>query len=242
MFLMAVWYASCALGFDISTAYQDTAPKFMFDEHGQASGICVDIFSALEAQDKRLYFSRPKYFTPIRRIFHDMEKGTLMVYCGAGFNIQRANKMRYSQVPLYPVSTLLVASRKNTRIYSSIEDLKSEPGLGFNAINDTSTYKLLGKLGLSMPGHYIKTVEQGLGLVLRDRDRVFAYHSLGLKHALRNNRKWHGLKLLPVSLRDYEHWMVFNKTMKQEQYDAVNAALIKLRDKKVIEKILGKYQ
>ena len=239
---MAVFYASLAVGFEISTAYQDTSPKFMLNEHGQASGICVDIFAALEAQDSQIHFSRPKYFTPLKRIFYDIENGRVMVYCGAGFNKKRSQKMLYSQLPLYAVSTLLVASRKNYRSYSSIDDLRADPYLRFNAINDTSTHKLLDKLGFSMRGHYIKTVEQGLGLSLRDSDSVFAYHSLGLKYALGNNKKWQGLKLLAVSLRDYDHWMVFSMEIKKEHLDAFNSALKKLRDKNIIETILLKYQ
>ncbi len=156
MTLMAACYASLAVGVEVSTAYQDTAPKFMLDEHGQASGICVDIFAALEAQDRQLHFSQPKYFTPLRRIFYTIKKGTLMAYCGAGFNKERAKNMLYSQVPLYSVSTLLVASRKNNRTYSSINDLKADSSLGFNALNDTSTYRLLGKLGLNIPATILK--------------------------------------------------------------------------------------
>jgi len=240
--LIAAFYASLAVGIEISTAYQDTSPKFMVNEQGEASGICVDIFTALSAQDSELHFSRPNYFTPLRRIFYAIEHGTLMVYCGAGFNKERSRKMLYSKVPLYSVSTLLAASKKNSRDYSTINDLRADLNLGFNAINDTSTYKLLKKLGLNIPGHYIKTVEQGLGLSLRDKHYVFAYHSLGLKYALGNNKKWNRLKLLPISLRDYEHWMVFSKQISPEVYSALNAALKEIRDKKVIEKILLKYQ
>jgi len=77
---------------------------------------------------------------------------------------------------------------------------------------------------------------------LRDTGSVFAYHSLGLKYVLGSNNKWKGLKLLPISLRDYEHWMVFSKRIKKEDLDLINAALKKLRDKKIIEKILLEYQ
>ncbi len=240
--LISSLITSPVLGIDITTAYQDTAPKFMLNERGEASGICVDIFTALEAQDSQLHFSRPKYFTPLRRIFYAIENNALMAYCGAGYNTGRAKIMQYSKVPLYSVSTLLVASKKNTQSYLTIDDLKADSSLGFNAINDTSTFKLLEKLGLNIPGHYIKTVEQGLAITLRDKNSLFAYHSLGLKYALTHNKSWSGLKILPVSLRNYDHWMVFNKAMNKHELDAVNAALKKLRDQKVIKRILLKYQ
>lgn len=237
-----MWPISGALGFEISTAYQDTAPKFMLDEQGQATGICIDIFAAIEKQDPQLRFSRPNYYTPLKRIFYAIEHGTLMAYCGAGFNKARATKMLYSQVPLYAVSTLLVISKKNQNPYTSLQALKDDADLDFYSINGTSTHKLLGKVGLNMRGHYIKTLEQGLGLAIRDRYNVFAYHSLGLKYALSKASKWQGLKFLPVSLRDYQHWLVLSKHLKKAPLDRINLALKEIKGKKIIKKILEKYR
>ncbi len=237
-----VFITSHVQGFEISTAYQDTAPKFIMSDDGLVSGICVDIFAALEAQNSEIHFSWPKYFTPLKRIFYGLQEGSLKVYCGAGFSEDRAKKMLYSDLPLYSVSTLLAISKNNNKVYSSINDLKSDANLRFTAITSTSTHHLLTKLGLNMPKHYLKTVEQGLGIVLRDEGSVFVYHSLGLKYVLANNKKWQSLKLMPISLRNYQHWMVFNKRIRKEHLDAINSGLKALRDKKIIEKIVLKYQ
>ena len=240
--LMLVWPISEVLGFEISTAYQDTAPKFMLDEQGQASGICIDIFAAIEKQDPQIRFSRPNFYTPIKRIFNAIEHGNLMVYCGAGFNKTRATKMLYSQVSLYAVSTLLVISKKNQNPYTSLQALKNDADLDFFSINGTSNHKLLGKMGFNMRGHYIKTLTQGLGLAIRDRYNVFAYHSLGLKYAMSKSSKWQGLKFLPLSLRDYQHWMVFSRELKKAQLDRINLALKEIKGKKIIDEILKNYR
>jgi len=97
-------------------------------------------------------------------------------------------------------------------------------------------------MGLNIRGHYVKTLEQGLGLAIRDRYNVFAYHSLGLKYAMKTSSKWQGLKFLPLSLRDYQHWMVFSRELKKAQLDRINLALKEIKGKKIIEKILEKYR
>ena len=254
---MLMWPISAVLGFEISTAYQDTAPKFMLDEQGQATGICVDIFAALEKQDPQLVFTQPNYYTPLKRIFYAIETGSLMAYCGAGYNKIRAGKMLYSQVPLYRVSTRMLISRENDNPYPNIQALKNDADLGFYSINGTSTHNLLIKMGFKMHGHYVKTLQQGLGLALSDSYNVFVYHSLGLNYALaqntsdqtkqtqnKNNKgnKWQGLKLIPISLRDYQHWMVFSQKIKKAPLKRINDALKKLREQKVIDKIIKKYQ
>jgi len=249
---MLIWPVLGVLGFEISTAYQDTAPKFMLDEQGQATGICVDIFAAIEKQDPQLVFSRPNYYTPLKRIFYSLETGSLMAYCGAGYNKTRASKMLYSQVPLYRVSTRMLVSRENNNPYPNIQSLKNDVDLGFYSVNDTSTHKLLIKMGFKMHGHYVKTLEQGLGLALSDSYNVFVYHSLGLNYALAKNnqaqyknstnKKWQSLKFIPISLRDYQHWMVFSKQIKKVPLNRIDDALKKLKEQKIIEGILQKYQ
>ncbi len=229
-------------GFEISTAYQDIAPKYIMSDTGLASGVCVDILSALEAVNNEIHFSEPKYFTPIKRIMYGLQEGSLMAFCGAAFGKERAQKMLYSAIPLYSVSTLVAVSKDNNRVYSSINDLKSDLSLRFSSIANTSTHKRLTKSGFNMSKHYLQTVEQGLGIALLDKSSVFAYHSLGLKFTMGNNKKWNDLKLLPISLRNYKHWMVFNKHMPKEQLDTINSGLKALRDKKIIEEILFKYQ
>ncbi len=227
--------------FEISTDYQDIAPKFILSG-GVGSGICVEIFSALEAQNSEIHFSESKYFTPLMRIMYGLQDGSVMAFCGAAHSENRAKKMIYSDIPLYSVSTLLVVSKSNNRVYSSIDDLKADPLLRFSSIANTSTYDLLTTLGLNISKHSFHTIVQGLGISLRDKNKVFAYHSLGLKYALSNNEKWQSLKLLTISLREYKHWMVFNKRIRKEHLDAINTGLKALKDKKIIEGILLKYQ
>ncbi len=234
--------ASHVQGFEISVAYQDIAPKYIMSDTGLAGGVCVEILSALEAVNPEIHFSEPKYFTPIKRIMYGLQEGSLMAFCGAAFGKERAEKILYSNIPLYSVSTLLVVSKDNTREYSSINDLKSDPNLRFSSIANTSTHKRLIKSGFNMSKHYLKSVEQGLGIVLLNKSNVFAYHSLGLKFVIDENKKWSGLKLLPISLRNYEHWMVFNKRIRKDHLKVINAALKEIRDKKILEKIVLKYQ
>ncbi len=234
--------ASNVQGFEISVAYQNIAPKYIMSDTGVAGGVCVEILSALEVVNPEIHFSEPKFFTPIKRIMHGLQEGSLMAFCGAAFGKERAKKILYSDTPLYSVSTLLAVSKKNTRVYSSIGDLKSDLNLRFNSIANTSTHKRLVKSGFNMSKHYLKTVEQGLGIALLNKGDVFAYHSLGLEFVVGKNEKWNGLKLLPFSLRNYEHWIVFNKQIRKEHLRAINAGLKELRDKKILEKIVLKYQ
>ncbi len=242
IFLAMVLTTSYVQGFEISVAYQDIAPKYIMSDTGVAGGICVEILSALEAVNPEIHFSEPKFFTPIKRIMYGLQEGSLMAFCGAAFGKERAQKILYSNTPLYSVSTLLAVSKKNSRNYSSINDLKSDLNLRFNSIANTSTHKRLVKSGFNMSNHYLKTVEQGLGIALLNKGDVFAYHSLGLEFAIGKNNKWNGVRLLPISLRNYEHWMVFNKQIRKEHLKAINAGLKELRDKKILEKIVLKYQ
>jgi len=240
-FFFSIAISPEAHSFLVSTAYQETAPKFILDEQGNPSGVCVDIFNAIENESSILEFSKPKDYVPIKRIFHNMEKGTVLIYCGAGFNKKRAEKFNYSNIPLYTIKTVLVGSRDIGRDLTSIDDLRKYDDLTFSAIQGTSTYRLLKKLALPLSPQFVWKVDQGMALVARKKGSIFAYHSLGILYVMKNN-KWSGLKVLDVTLREYQHSMLYSKYLPDKYKAEIERTLKILKDNKTIDQIMLMYQ
>ncbi len=226
----------------VVTAYQDTKPKFLLDDHGNASGVCPEILNAIEAQDPSIYFSKPINFMPIKRIYKSMKTGRVHVYCGSGRNHYREENFIFSKYPLYKVSTSMVVSKKLAGKFKTLEDIKSNKNLLFTTVNGSSSERLLNELNFPTTRHFIMTVEKGLSLVKVYPKEVFTYHSLGLKYSMKNTKRWGSLKLLDLTLRDYEHWLLYSNVLPENKRERIDKAILKLKKKGIIERIITKYQ
>ena len=107
-----------ALALEVRTAAQDSQPKFIKDG-ATITGLCVDIFKAIERTDPDLKFPVLNSFTPLPRTEVLLQEGTLDVICGLAGTKDRKEKFDVIDIPVY-TTHLVFAARKDETAFEMI--------------------------------------------------------------------------------------------------------------------------
>lgn len=117
---LALLSSSPAKAFELRTSSRDSAPFFIVKD-GKASGICPDIYAALEriAPDLRIRGSEKVLSLSLNE--RALESGTEALNCGLGQSARRDNFLRYTQQ--IKTSHMVVAVRADDPI-DNLRDLE----------------------------------------------------------------------------------------------------------------------
>src|SRR5437870_2931771 len=110
---LALSLASAAHAVEVRTAAQDSQPKFI-KEGPAITGLCIDIFRALERIDPQLKFQALTGFTPLPRSEYQLQEGELDVICGLAATKERKEKFNIIDIPIY-TTHLTLAARKDEK-------------------------------------------------------------------------------------------------------------------------------
>jgi len=107
----------------LHTATQDgSAPKFI-ESDGPATGLCPDIFQAMERADRNLHFDTDPRPTPVKRLEAELKDGQLDVLC-ALLDTALRNEIAYRiSTPLYVLNERLVGRRDDNGVINHARDL-----------------------------------------------------------------------------------------------------------------------
>lgn len=125
--LSTLWFAMVltagAQPISLHTAAQDgSAPKFI-DSDGPATGLCPDIFQAMEKADKDLHIAIDPRPTPVKRLEAELKEGQLDVVCALLDTPQRNAIAHRISTPLFVLSERLVGRRDDNGIVNHARDL-----------------------------------------------------------------------------------------------------------------------
>src|SRR5689334_18894195 len=112
-----------AWSMDIRTAAQDSQPKFI-KEGSAITGLCIDIFKALERTDPDLKFSALTSFTPLPRTESQLAEGTLDVICGLASTKERKEKFDVIDIPVYTTHLTLAARKDEAADIKTFDDIR----------------------------------------------------------------------------------------------------------------------
>lgn len=222
------------------TELQDTQPKY-FIKDGIAEGLCIELIKLVE--EKTGYtISYKNEFVPARRIQINLETGATDLHFGFLKSAEREKKYTYASEPLYQVQHLVAVRVDDDVSVKNFDDIRA---LGENGIIltpfGTGTSRYLQEQGGLLIDDGAEVVESNLRKLLAKRGRFVYYHNLGLLNAIKADEFAGKFKVLPVSFRNYNHYVLFSKKVPLEIIETINNAIIQAKNSGGLAIITDKY-
>jgi polar amino acid transport system substrate-binding protein len=231
-----------ALALEIRTAAQDSQPKFLKDAKG-FSGLCVDIFRAIERADPELNFSFQKEFVPLPRIEDRLVKGALDAFCGLAKTASRQSKLDFIELPLYMTSSVLAARSDEKSDPQSFDELRK---LGADAVvmvvSQTVHAEVLGaQPGIKMDASAWDT-STNLQKLLAGRGRFVYHNDFALADEIERDKLGGKVKILSGRFASEGRFMVVSKAAPPKIKQKLTAALEKLSKSGELARVFQAYK
>lgn len=240
--LLVALSVSAAHAIDVRTAAQDSQPKFIKD--GAAiTGLCIDIFKALERTDPDLKFAPLSGFTPLPRTEAQLLEGSLDVICGLAGTKDRKEKFDVIDTPIYTTHLTLAVRKDDPTDVKGFDDIRK---LGPDAIVLTVTQTVQAELAAAQPGLKVdsaaKDTSQNLQKLVAGRGRFILHNDFALVDEIRRDNLGDKVKLLPVQLTTEGRFFIVSKKAPAGLKDKLAAALDKLSKSGELAKIFQPYK
>ncbi len=225
----------------LKTSLQDSPPKGIH-EGNQVSGICHDIFAALNQRLKgegiRIeYLDRDLAFLPWKRSQQFLETGRLDLVAGMARTPERERKYQFSRVPLYTVRSILATRTGSPGIEGGLAGLA---GRYVIAVRGTRTARLLARV----PGVHVTLADSpfmALRMLLAKRGDVVFYHDLGLVYLLKIHHWRDRIRLGPV-IDEYDQFMAYSRMLTPEIRKTIDNRLERMKKDGTMAKIMARYR
>ena len=242
--LIVAAYPLLSPALEVRTAAQDSQPKFV--KIGNAmSGLCIDIFKALERIDTDLKFTQLNDFTPLPRIEASLEEGRLDAFCGLAKTEKRKAKLDFIETPIYSTHTVLAARIDDKADIKSFDDLRK---LGDDATvlvvyKTVQADTLAAQPGLKVDGG-AKDTSTNLKKLIEGRGRFILQNDFALIDEIKRDNLGDKIKILPAHFDsgDVERYIVISKTANPALRTKLVAAVEKLNTSGDLAKIFQPYK
>jgi len=232
-----------AHGLDLKVAYQDSYPRYYYDDRGDIQGYAIEIIQLLENQLTDMRFvSTYKRFVPWKRIQVLLKGGELDVHIGIAKNTDREKMFRYVDTPLYKVDRKFVIRYDDDIQANNLDDIRE---LGANATilvhigsNMERYLRSLGGLSIATGA---SSIETNMRRLVAKRGRLIYGPELDLVGVINRLNYIDKVKLLPLVVRSNHHYMAFSKNVSELVFLAVSKALAKLEKSGELKEIITKY-
>lgn len=229
---------------ELRTAYQNSFPKYY--NHNQSEkavpqGLCIDILQAIE-KTAGITIKAPSGFLPFKRLQNQLATGEIDIFIGMAKNKSRLAKYTFLNTPLYAVHHVLAARQDDTVNIHSLDDIVTLAPNNIILTNfGTATERLLkAHKGLNVDSEGT-TLQANLKKLLYGRGRFICFHDLGLKAAIRQHGYSGTIKVLPITLRTYYHYIAFAPDTPTAVITKVDLALQKLQEDGTLAALHEKY-
>ena len=207
------------------------------------SGLCIDIFKALERTDPELKFPPLAGFTPLPRTEAQLLDGTLDVICGLAGTKDRKEKFDVIEIPIYTTHLTLAARKDDTADVKGFDDIRK---LGADAIVLTVTQTVQAELAAAQTGLKVdsaaKDTSQNLQKLVAGRGRFILHNDFALVDEIKRDNLGDKVKLLPVQLTTEGRFFIVSKKAQPGLKDKLTAALDKLSKSGELTKIFQPYK
>ena len=228
---------------ELRTAYQNSFPKYYGHNQPEKAphGLCMDILEAIE-KTAGITIIAPSGFLPFKRLQNQLATGEIDIFIGMAKNKSRLKKYRFLDTPLYAVHHILAVRQDDTVQIDSLDDIVTLAPNNIILTNfGTATERLLKTHeGLHVDSEGT-TIQANLKKLLYGRGRFICFHDLGLKAAIRQHGYSDKIKVLPITLRTYYHYIAFAPDTPAEVITRVDLALKKLQAEGTLAAIHAKY-
>jgi glutamate/aspartate transport system substrate-binding protein len=227
---------------DVRTAAQDSQPKFI-KEGSVLTGLCIDIFKALERTDADLKFPPLTSFTPLPRTESQLLDGSLDVICGLASTKERKEKFDVIDIPVYTTHLTLAARNDDAADVKGFDDIRK---LGPDAIVLTVTQTVQAEMASAQAGLKVdsaaKDTSQNLQKLVAGRGRFILHNDFALVDEIKRDNVGDKVKLLPVQLTTEGRFFIVSKKAPAGLKDKLTAALDKLSKSGELAKIFQPYK
>lgn len=233
----SMWFAclvpEAAAQVQLRTAAQlGSAPKFVQPEEGgnrHVTGLCIDIYRAIERQDPTLLVTGDQHSLPLTRIEAQMRAGALDIACGLLPTRERAAVFTYLDPSLFTVTYYLVARAHDSVGIDNWDDVR---GLGDQGkvllIHGQGTIGRLKELGGLQVDSGASDARTALQKLLAGRGRFFYHRVPGLATEIRQAALDDKVRILPAVMDTQRFHMVAGRHVAPATLDKLRRALAQL--------------
>ncbi|MEN9657544.1 MAG: hypothetical protein RL571_1009 [Pseudomonadota bacterium] len=240
--ISAAGLISSAAAIEVRTLAQDSQPKFIKDG-ATMTGLCIDIFRAIEMVDPDLKFAALVEFTPLPRSEATLLEGGVDVLCGLAPTQDRKEKFDVIDIALYTTHGVLAARKNEKAVPKSWDDIKK---LGDDAVVLTVTQTVQEKEASAQSGLKVdaqaKNTSQNLQKLVNGRGRFIYHNDFALADEIKRDNLGDKVKILPVQMTTEYRVMIVSKKAAPEIKSKLTAALDKLTRSGELVKIFAPYK
>jgi glutamate/aspartate transport system substrate-binding protein len=241
-----VWFcaafATSAHAIEVRTAAQDSQPKFI-KEGNAITGLCIDLFKAIERTDADLKFPVLTSFMPLPRIEASMLEGNLDVSCGLAANKDRKEKFDVIDTTLYTTHLVLAARKDEKADPKTFDEIKK---LGDDAVVLTVTQTEQATLASAQSGLKVdsaaKDTSQNLQKLVSNRGRFILHNDFALVDEIKRDGVGDKVKLLSGTFATEGRYFIVSKKAPPALKEKLAAALEKLSKSGELIKIFAPYK
>ncbi len=206
------------------------------------TGICIEIMQAVSKMDASIQFSGQNTFQPIARIKKNLYSGQLDIFFGFAKNKSREKKYSYAQTPLYPVNYVIALRQTDPVNPASLAEIQAMKEDGeILVLPNTGAARFLERHGNLHLDTGARNNSANLKKLKFKRGRFLFYHDLGLASTIKRDGWQSQIRILPVSFRQYYHYVVFSKSTPHTVIQHFEKILKQLEEKGELARIHAKY-
>jgi len=233
---------SPAHALEVRTAAQDSQPKFI-KSGNSVSGLCVDVFRAIERVDPDLKFSALTNFMPLPRIEASMVEGSLDAFCGLAKTQDRLGKFDFIEPPVYSTHTVLAARTDEKADPQTFDELRN---LGNDTIVLVAAQTVHEDVLKKQPGIKVdaggKSTSINLQKLLQNRGRFVFHNDFALADDIKRDNLAGKVKILSAKFVSEGRYFAVSKAAPAELKAKLAAAMDKLSKTGELKKIFEAYQ
>ena len=242
--LSTLWFAAAltagAQTISLHTAAQDgSAPKFI-ESDGPATGLCPDIFQAMEKADKGLHIDTDPRPTPIKRLEAELKEGQLDVVCALLDTAQRNDMAHRISTPLYVLTERLVGRRDDNGVINHVRDLAQSGDLVVtqSGASYAADLRRQGVQVVETPGGSVVALRN----VLSKRARFYYTNELTGAYYIRAEGLGDQLRLHPGVLQSSPSYLWVSRKVDLAVVRRIEVVVAQLKRSGELDRIYQRYQ
>ncbi len=207
------------------------------------SGLCIDVFKAIERVEPDLKFSETKDFTPLARIEASMIDGDMDAFCGLAKTASRQAQFDFIDTPLYTTHSVLAARMDDKADIRSFDDIRKLGDAGVMLVVTKTVHAevLAAQGGLKIDAG-AKDTSVNLKKLLDGRGRFVYHNDFALVDEIKRDNLGDKVKLLAAQFATEGRYMVVSKKATPAVKQKLTAAIDKLSKSGDLAKIFQAYK
>ena len=225
-----------------TAAQAQATPGFVPAPGGAVTGLCIDIFRALERRDGALRFGGDQQWLPPARLAAELERGQLDVACGM-LRREQHGGLALLAPPLFQLRYRLLARAGDAVVLRRWEQLPALPGgavvLSLHGAGQTGQLRALGPLAVDAG---TADVQHNLDKLLAGRGRFFYAPWPNLNPLIQPYCRRGQLRLVPGLMHCEAAYMMVGAQLPAATRARLQAALGQLKRRGELDALLRKWQ